>query len=762
MREVFETILTLSINASWLILAVLLIRALLWKAPKGMRYILWALVGIRLICPFTVESALSLVPSQEQIIENVTGPVYMGGKEDLSNPLDDGLGENANQNINQNLGNIPDDTFDQSMDNSLNSGNEQGSSSAKPVLWEEILPIIWIVGAVFILLYAVLNYIKLRQKVAASVKIEENLWICDEIQSPFILGLVRPRVYMPSFIDEQQKPFILAHENEHLRCGDHLWKPLGFFVLAMHWFNPLVWVSYVLMCRDIEYACDERVIRQMNHEEKKMYTESLLLCCSPRHFISACPVAFGETSIKERIKSVIKYQKPATWMVAIGVLACIIVAICFMTNQGDKGALAGTEDTEVAGSETEGTEGTEIETPTVVESVHYEMTADLNHDGNEDLLKVVTGIQEDSALLFGTHIQVYLGNADGTFEKEAAYKSKNIYDVHSENGTFVLSERDGKDYLVYSLMYEIQGNAMYEYEVICLSGKEIVVVQSDQIDFVTDPFMARYWMGNSRAEKVPQFKEGLEPWIKNATILVSYDVSTPKYLISEETQTPASTYYDLVWARNEDERLREYYAQVDVDHSMVGIEEWEQIFYREYSTDYDKIKAWFEAELATDYSKWYTEYNGSKLQRNAKCESERRGGACHVVTGCDVVYYRASAGENEQTSAVKMIEEMIRARMIESENRAYVVTNYRIPEQKLVPIAEDMWLIEFIQGYYAYDGVYIGGTMQDYIDSGDPVTADGLIPFYGQGSASNFYFLLIEKDGVYRLQRFQDMKSQTN
>lgn len=395
----------------------------------------------------------------------------------------------------------------------------------------------------------------------------------------------------------------------------------------------------------------------------------------------------------------------------------------------------------------------------LVENVHYEMLADLNHDGIDDLLKVVTGTQENAIWKFGTHIQVFLGTADGTFEKEAVYKSENVYDSHSQNGTFVLSEREGKEYLLYSVMYENQGEADYKYEVMRLNGNELVTVQSDAIGLVLDPFKPAYWEGNSRQDKVPQFRTGLEPWIENAIILVSYDVNAPTYLISESTKTPASTYYNSVWERNEEERLREYYAYRDTDNSKPGMEEWERLMYREYYTNYEEIQSWFEALIASDYSQWYEDYDGSKLQRLGRCEARHKGYECDVVIGCDITYYRADAEENEQIVAVKMVEEMTRARMVENDDRAYVVTAFRIPEQKLVPIADDMWLITFLQGYHAYEGRYIGGTMQDYLDSGDSLTEDGLIPVYGQGGDSNFYFILMEKDGVYRLERLNNMMS---
>ena len=413
-----------------------------------------------------------------------------------------------------------------------------------------------------------------------------------------------------------------------------------------------------------------------------------------------------------------------------------------------KGKLSGEEGSSENANADEGTER--------VETVLYEVTADLNHDGIEDLLKLVRGMNEDSAFVFGTHVQIFLGNADGTYEPEAAYKSRNVEDVHSANGTFVLSERDGKDYLVYSLMYENNGNAMYEYAIMYLNGNELVVAQNDHVEFVVDPFMYGYWVGNSRADWVPQIKAGLEPWIENGIILVSYDVATPDYIISEEMKTPASTYYDSVWARNEDERLKDFYSQMDVEHSKTGIEEWELILYREHPTNYEGIKTWFETQLSSDYSQWYTEYDGSKLQRIDNCTYGSNIVGCGVPASCDVIFYRAGAGEDESDALYKMIEKMVQARMVKTDHRPYVITDYSIPEQELIPISENMWLITFLEGYYAYEGSDLG-TMQEIIDSGTTVTEDGLIPFMAQGSEGNFYHILIEKDGVYRLERFANM-----
>ena len=366
MEALFLQILNMSITASWLILAVILIRFFLGKAPKGLRYILWALVGIRLICPFSLESALSLIPSAEvvsedsDVIEVHTG-VSVVDKMIYQVPSGQVSGNGATDDLDNNT------TDDSVVTPPAQNAVEDVATSDKVEEKKEIqnstdiVARVWLIGIAAMLVYAVVSYARLRHTLKASMQIEDKLWVCDEIQSPFILGLVHPQIYIPSFIEEEHIPYIIAHEKEHLKYHDHWWKPLGFAILALHWFNPLVWVAYVLLCRDIELACDERVIRAMDTEDKKNYSKSLLLCSNVRHVISACPVAFGEIGVKERIKNIVNYKKPAVWAAGIGIIVCIIIAICFMTNPKQDAVGDGTEDTESVGT-TEDTENTEDST----------------------------------------------------------------------------------------------------------------------------------------------------------------------------------------------------------------------------------------------------------------------------------------------------------------------------------------------------------------------------------------------------------------
>lgn len=400
-------------------------------------------------------------------------------------------------------------------------------------------------------------------------------------------------------------------------------------------------------------------------------------------------------------------------------------------------------------SETYNEDGTVL-----VEQMLHETTADLNHDGYDDLIKVMTKAQEGRAWqdldYNGAFIQVHLGDGEGAYKTNRVYKSDMVSSSHGGNGTYVLTEKDGKDYLMHSLMYEMQGSAHYTYSIMCLDGNDMVTVQKDEVRFYCDPYQRIFWKKGPRREDVLQrFKAGMEPWIENGTILISYDVSTPSFVPPYSNQVPASAYFDIVWARSEAEEIKEF-------ESSVGTEEWQQELYW-VSFNYTKDRDWMEEQLASDYSQWFAEYDGSKLQRIDKLDpssnQQTDGG---VPVSSDIIFYRANQGENEQDALYKMIEKMIQARMVAANNRRYVITDYAIPKQNIIQISEDMWMIKIIEGYYAYDGWDLG-TMQELIDSGVNVTEDGLLPFAAQGSDDIFVHILIKKDGVYRLQRMQEM-----
>ena len=309
MGDLFLNILNMSIAASWLILAVVLLRFVLKKAPKWIAVLLWGIVALRLAVPFSFESALSLIPSAETF--NAHNIQY--GTPAISSGI---------PAVNNAVNPILDETF---------APNPAGSVNPLYV-WIFIVSVIWLIGIAAMLLYAVISYVRVRQSVGESVPYEGDIFLCDHVKSPFILGLVRPKIYLPSSMDAASMEPVIAHEKAHLTRCDHWWKPVGFLILTVHWFNPLCWIAYVLLCRDIELACDEKVIRQMDLNGKKQYSTALLEFSTGRRLVTICPLAFGEVGVKERVKNVLNYKKPAFWLIVVAIIACGVVTVCFATN----------------------------------------------------------------------------------------------------------------------------------------------------------------------------------------------------------------------------------------------------------------------------------------------------------------------------------------------------------------------------------------------------------------------------------------------
>ena len=309
MNELFLKIINMSISASWLVLAVLILRFVLKKAPKWINVLLWGIVAIRLICPFSFESTLSLIPSAETIPLNIgmdTTPTINSGISAINNAV--------NPIISQS--NTP----------------MAGASVNLLQITIGIYEYIWIFGMIALALYTVISYWRLRRKVDTAVRYKDNIFQSENVSFPFVLGIIKPRIYLPFKMNGQYLEYVVAHEQAHICRKDHWWKPLGFLLLMIHWFNPLMWLAYVLLCRDIELACDEKVIKELGNEQRGDYTQALVACSVNRRMIAACPLAFGEVSVKERVKYVMNYKKPAFWVIIISVIVCVGVAVCFLTN----------------------------------------------------------------------------------------------------------------------------------------------------------------------------------------------------------------------------------------------------------------------------------------------------------------------------------------------------------------------------------------------------------------------------------------------
>ena len=305
MTEIFLKLLNMSISASWLVLAVIVLRFFLKKTPKWITCLLWCIVALRLVMPFTIESGLSLIPSAEVIPQDII------------------------------TSQIP----------AIHSGIPAVNSAVNPMVTQQVMAqenilekvlsvgtLVWVIGAVGMLLYGVASWLLLRHRVKASIPLQDRVYMSDNVDSPFVFGFFSPKIYVPSGMPVEQTEYVLAHERAHIRRGDHCWKPLSYWLLCVYWFNPLLWLAYILLCRDIERACDEKVIAKMDNTDKKGYSQALIACSVHRRMIMACPVAFGEIGVKERIKGVLSYKKPTVWILAAAMVACAVTAVCFLTN----------------------------------------------------------------------------------------------------------------------------------------------------------------------------------------------------------------------------------------------------------------------------------------------------------------------------------------------------------------------------------------------------------------------------------------------
>lgn len=324
MNRIFSTLLTMSIGAAWLILTVILLRLLLKQAPKWVNCVLWGFVGLRLVCPFVPESRFSLMPGAFRM-QNRYGSAadltlaqtpVSGGK--LSQTVVDGAGAAGLTGIQTGAGAVTTGFRGEWIQQILSVGS-----------------IFWLIGVIVLLGYAVYSYLRVRRQVSEAVWLRENFWICDQVKSPFILGLLKPKIYLSSSMEKAQLPYVIAHEQAHLRRGDQWWKPLGFVLLMIHWYNPFVWVAYILFCRDLELACDESAVRDLTLEERKNYSYALLSCSMQRRLVTVCPLAFGEVGVKKRVKEILNYKKPSFWILLAAVVVCVIVAVCFLTDPKD-------------------------------------------------------------------------------------------------------------------------------------------------------------------------------------------------------------------------------------------------------------------------------------------------------------------------------------------------------------------------------------------------------------------------------------------
>lgn len=420
MEKIFLEILNMSLSGSLLIFVVLIVRFLLKKAPKWISCVFWGLVAVRLLCPFSIESAISLLPSAKPVPTDIA----MMPKPAIDSGIP-AINLVVNPVIERNFTPAP-------------------VASANPLqIINFVAARIWIMGIIVLFIYAIVSYGLLYKKVRSSITVEENIRLCDYIETPFILGVIRPRIYLPSGVSEEQFYHVIAHEKAHLKRLDHIWKPLGFLVLVIHWFNPLVWVSYVLLCKDMEMACDEKVISDLDKKSAASYSQSLLECSVGRRNILVYPLAFGEVSVKERIKHVLNYKRPRFWIICVAIIACIVVAVCFLTNPKHVDVI---EEQIVESNESENVSGTDANDDVAYISKEPETAVDAYYQ----LLHTIESGMYDHSLL----------------EKNPeAYKDADGEDICSYS-EFFLHLYDGRDDIAYQnlgyAILDIDGNGVEE------------------------------------------------------------------------------------------------------------------------------------------------------------------------------------------------------------------------------------------------------------------------------------------------------------
>lgn len=523
MRELFLQIVNMNFSAVWLILAVMLARLLLRRAPKWISVLLWGIVALRLVCPVFVESPLSLIPAAPAITTVLPsldagqkGPALTEALPSANTLPEDG---NANRKRPAADG------------QSMIHGSESSAPAGKNTLsFVDILTGIWLTGTLLMAGYSAFSWLRLKRRVNTAVILRNPIYVSERISSPFVFGIVRPRIYLPFGMDENSLEYVIAHEEAHIQRKDHWWKLLGILLLSIHWFHPLVWLSYVLFCRDIELACDEKVIRTLDRHQRADYSQALLLCSTAHKSIAACPPAFGEIGVKERVKSILSYKKPTFWVILAAMAVCVAVALCFLTNPAsrkdafpefdelfrstqnagsagqaspDNDAISG----EASGSPSAGNDeltGAESLQPTedngLLDTIILD-DVDLDHDGETERIRVYEEYE-------GQVYRLEVIKQDGTviWDREAAY-------AHTGWTSVLLYRKNGKDYLMEYLPTMFQGVASYNCTIFSLEGGQVTEEDSRTVDFSL-PVLAL-------TGKMEAFAELVNYWLDESTVLLS-------------------------------------------------------------------------------------------------------------------------------------------------------------------------------------------------------------------------------------------------
>ncbi|MBQ7918604.1 MAG: hypothetical protein IJ324_01510 [Lachnospiraceae bacterium] len=602
MTGLFQTVLQMSITGSFVILFVILVRMILKRTPKIYSYVLWALVLFRLLCPVTIASSFSLIPeeiaepqlrAEEEIghtEESQIIAVVNVGAENSQMMIDSGM------NLPEQKGIAPENVAAGEKDKETSEGQPEMVVSTKVSVWE-ISSTIWMAGVILLLGYSIFSLARIYRKVEISLHKEGNVYIAQDIDTPFTLGLFSPKIYLPTGLMDKEARYIIAHEKHHIRRLDHIIKIIAFLTLCIHWFNPLVWLAFVLAGKDMEMSCDEAVMKKFPEDIRQEYSGSLLNLATGRKIIAMAPIAFGEGNVKERIKNVMNYKKPVFWITVVAAILCIILAVCLLTNPREEAEVSAIIEKPQS---TEEPENVETPLPTAEVSAAPVATAtpepkeepseeawefiekeinvfygDLTGDGiNERIvlgIDVLEGYEAETDLLkllnsgFLAKVSVFEGLGGGSYSEELLWSFIDISTSRPGNYQLSLIEQEEKDYLLISAIHEQQGYANYHYEVISLieTGEEILEDEyevtfkfAETAEAAAADLLAEELP--TRNDVVPDFQEHLRKWTDGegtliiATDLNMLDGSTKDLLYSSPgDHVSPSEYYDRVFARQD-------------------------------------------------------------------------------------------------------------------------------------------------------------------------------------------------------------------
>lgn len=533
MEKIFTVICERGISAGYVILAVIVLRLLFRKSPRWVMGILWALVAIRLICPIVVESPFSVVP-KGPLFDKETSNLKSEQEVQQINNLPD-----QNQTAGKQVAEIKEHTAKQ--DETKDFWTDKRKTDSK-----KMLSTIWLLGMLVLTGYGIFGSLRVEYQLRFAVPVEQQIWECDTIHTSFLWGLFHPRIYLPSGMNEETKRYVIRHERAHQKRGDHWWKVIGYVLLVIYWFQPLMWIAYWIFARDIEYACDEHVIGNLSFAERKEYAQALLLCGSGRSRRLAGPLAFGGLGVKPRIKNVLSYQKPGRGKIAISLLVCVVVSVCFLTNPKD-----------VNGMDAE------------KHPVNMEAGRQLDHVLSDKMHMVFDGktVQNQRLQVLltrnGKDLTAHVQSADGTIQKK-------LQGAIGENtGWFMVKSEDG------SLLEGYASKGEYPYISVqgIIDGKKIEandLFESTGTIFETKEEEADYYVGMGEYGGVEVTKETMDAFMQQIRTAVD-----DKEAFAKLMDYPVKINYEAgsVTVSNEKEMMETYDTLMNTNRFKENVKE---------------------------------------------------------------------------------------------------------------------------------------------------------------------------------------------